>query len=235
MTTNLDNEIFPLTKYKKYTYKQVLETKDERYFKYLISNFKILYEDIFSFYEYMRSKNKYTEEINKLLNIKILLDTETSGFANSDYVLQLAYVLFNNNQILKSYNQIIKIDPKFKITNAYIHHINNDKCARLGIPLNESLDRFNSDLKYCNSIIGHNVNFDIRMLRNEFNRQKYDCSLLESIKKEDTMSLSIKKYGKKNKLGELYKLEFNEEMENAHNAFYDVMATYKIYKKICIT
>ena len=182
MTTNLDNEIFTLTKYKKYTYKQVLETNDERYFKYLISNFKILYQDIFSFYQYMRSKNKYTEEINKLLNIKILLDTETSGFANTDLVLQLAYVMFNNNQILKSYNQIIKIDPKFKIKNAYIHHITNEKCDRLGIPLNESLDRFILDLKYCNSIIGHNVNFDIRMLKNEFNRLKYDSRLLETIK-----------------------------------------------------
>ena len=232
MNLNLENEIFPLKKYKNYTYKQVLDTKDERYFKYLISNFKMLYEDIYLFYEYMRSKNKYIEEINKLLNIKILLDTETTGFSNKDIILQLAYVLFNNNEILKSYNQIIKIDPKFKITNSYIHHINNDKCARLGIPLNESLDKFIYDLKYCKSIIGHNINFDIRMLKNEFCRLKLDCKIIESINHEDTMSLSIKKYGKKNKLGELYKLEFNEEFENAHNAFYDVMATYKIYKRL---
>ena len=42
----------------------------------------------------------------------------------------------------------------------------------------------------------------------------------------------IPKYKKKTKLSELYKLEFNTDMENAHNAFYDVMATYKIYKNL---
>ena len=34
------------------------------------------------------------------------------------------------------------------------------------------------------------------------------------------------------KLSEFYKIVFNKEMENAHNAFYDVMATYKIYKNL---
>jgi DNA polymerase III epsilon subunit-like protein len=228
----MDNKIFPLTKYKKLTFKQVLDTKDNKYFKYLLSNFKILYTDIYDFYQYMKINNIYTEELNKLLNIKVLLDTETTGFANTDHILQLAYVVFNENQILKTFNQIIKIDPKFKITNAYIHHINNDKCAKFGISLNDSIDHLINDLKYCKALIGHNLNFDIRMLKNEFNRLKYDCSILESIIVEDTMDMSAKKYGKKKKLGELYKLEFNEEMVNAHDAIFDVMATYKIYKKM---
>jgi hypothetical protein len=57
----------------------------------------------------------------------------------------------------------------------------------------------------------------LNFYENEFNRQKYDCSILDSIVVEDTMEMSAKKYGKKKKLGELYKLEFNEEMENAHS------------------
>ena len=46
------------------------------------------------------------------------------------------------------------------------------------------------------------------------------------------MKIAQIKYKKKTKLTELYKLEFNTDMENAHNAFYDVMATYKIYKNL---
>ena len=90
------------------------------------------------------------------------------------------------------------------------------------------MDRFITDIKLCKSIIGHNINFDIRMLKNEFIRNKKDFVLIESKLIEDTMSLS----GGKIKLGVLYEKLFNEKMENAHNAYYDVLATYKVYKRL---
>jgi DNA polymerase III epsilon subunit-like protein len=34
------------------------------------------------------------------------------------------------------------------------------------------------------------------------------------------------------KLGDLHRLEFNKEMENAHNALYDVIATMNVYKSL---
>ena len=214
-----------MTKYKNLTYKQILDINDDKYFKYLIKNFKFNYEDNYDFYLYLRSK--YPDEIDKLLNIRILLDTETTGFTNNDIVLQLSYVIFNDYEILKSYNQYIKINPTVKITNSNIHGITKEICAN-GICISDVLQRYISDLKYCKAIIGHNLHFDIRMLKNEFNRLKLDSNIIDLIKHEDTMTL----HGSRIKLGELYLKLFNEPMSNAHNAYYDVLATYKIYKKL---
>jgi len=59
----MENNIFPLKKYKNYTYKQVLDKNDTKYFKYLINNFKFLFEDIYDFYVYLRDNNKLVNEI----------------------------------------------------------------------------------------------------------------------------------------------------------------------------
>ena len=79
-----------MTKYKNFTFKQVLDTNDEKYLKYLIKNFKFNYEDNYDFYSYMRIK--YPAEIDKLLNIRILLDTETTGSSNNDIVISKSKV-----------------------------------------------------------------------------------------------------------------------------------------------
>jgi DNA polymerase III epsilon subunit-like protein len=224
----MENYIFPLKKYKNYTYKQVLDKNDTKYFKYLINNFKFLFEDIYDFYVYLRDNNKLINEINKCINIKILIDTETTGFSNNDLILQIAYIVFNEYEIIKTFNQIIKINTLFKIKNSFIHGINNLICEKNGICIIDALNRLNNDIKYCNSIIGHNTIFDIRMLKNEYLRNKIDCTNFISKKIEDTMTI----YGKRIKLGELYFKLFNNHMENAHNAIYDVLATYKIYNKL---
>jgi DNA polymerase III epsilon subunit-like protein len=221
----MDNNIFKLTKYKNMTYKQVIDLNDEKYFKYLIKNFKFNYEDNYDFYVYLRSK--YPNEIDKLLNIRILLDTETTGFSNNDIVLQLSYIVFNDYEILKTYNQYVKINPTVKITNSSIHGITKEICAN-GVCIEDVIQRYISDLKYCKAIIGHNIHFDIRMLKNELNRLKISTIIIDNIKNEDTMTL----HGKRIKLSELYLKLFNEPMMNAHNALYDVLATYKIYKKL---
>jgi DNA polymerase-3 subunit epsilon len=226
----MDNYIFTLTKYKNLLYKEVLQTHDDRYFKYLITNFKFLYNIIYDFYVYLRLNNKYVDEINKLLNIKILLDTETTGLFNYDSVLQLSYVIFNDSDLLKTFNKIIRINPKIKIKNSFIHGITQDHC-KLGEPCNIVMSELHEDLKICKTIVGHKVDFDLRMLSNEFKRLNIEYSFLTH-KIEDTMKLAQIKYKKKTKLTELYKLEFNTDMEHAHNAFYDVMATYKIYKNL---
>jgi hypothetical protein len=66
---NYENRIFPLTKYKNMTYKQVYLTNDDKYFKYLIGSFKFNYNEIYDFYQYLLLKNKFPAEISKLLNL----------------------------------------------------------------------------------------------------------------------------------------------------------------------
>jgi len=229
-----ENKIFPLTKYKNMTYKQVYLTNDDKYFKYLIGSFKFNYNEIYDFYQYLLLKNKFPIEISKLLNIKILLDTETTGFYDYDRVLQLSYILFNEVQTLKTFDHYVKIHPSLKIKNSEIHGITNEICKNHGIPINQILDIFCYDLELCKALIGHNLQFDIRMLKSEFKRVSLNCDLLTCKPIEDTFQLGKQKYpkGTPMKLGDLHRLELKTDMVNAHNALYDVIATMNIYKKI---
>ena len=230
----MDNLIFPINKYKGLTYKQVLQKNDDNYYKYLIRDFKYYYNDIYNFYEYLRLNNKFTSEINKILNIKMVLDTETTGFYDYDRVLQLSYILFNEVQTLKTFDHYVKIHPSVKIRNSDIHGITNEICKTQGIPIAEVLNVFCDDLEITQTLIGHNLQFDIRMLKSEFKRLTVDCDIMTCKPIEDTLHLGKLKYpkGTKMKLGDLHRLEFNKDMENAHNALYDVIATMNIYKSL---
>jgi DNA polymerase III alpha subunit (gram-positive type) len=230
----MDSLIFPINKYKGLTYKQVLQKNDDFYYKYLIREFKSYYCDIYKFYEYLRLNNKFVPEINKILNIKMVLDTETTGFYDYDRVLQLSYILFNEVQTLKTFDHYVKIHPSLKIKNSEIHGITNEICKNHGIPINQILDIFCYDLELCKALIGHNLQFDIRMLKSEFKRVSLNCDLLTCKPIEDTFQLGKQKYpkGTPMKLGDLHRLELKTDMVNAHNALYDVIATMNIYKKI---
>ena len=230
----MDNIIFPINKYKGLTYKQVLQKNDDFYYKYLIREFKSYYCDIYNFYAYLRLNKKFVSEIDKVLNIKMVLDTETTGFYDYDRVLQLSYILFNDVQTLKTFDHYVKIHPSIKIRNSEIHGITNEICKTQGIPISEVLEMFCYDLEITKALIGHNLQFDIRMLKSEFNRLTLDCDVMTCIPIEDTMHLGKLKYpkGTPMKLGNLHRLEFNKEMENAHNALYDVIATMNIYKNL---
>ena len=230
----MDSLIFPINKYKGLTYKQVLQKNDDFYYKYLIREFKSYYCDIYKFYEYLRLNNKFVPEINKILNIKMVLDTETTGFYDYDRVLQLSYILFNEVQTLKTFDHYVRIHPSIKIKNSEIHGITNEICKNHGIPINQILDIFCYDLELCKALIGHNLQFDIRMLKSEFKRVSLNCDLLTCKPIEDTFQLGKQKYpkGTPMKLGDLHRLELKTDMVNAHNALYDVIATMNIYKKI---
>jgi len=230
----MDSLIFPINKYKGLTYKQVLQKNDDYYYKYLIREFKSYYNDIYNFYEYLRLNNKFVNEINKILNIKMVLDTETTGFYEYDRVLQLSYILFNDIQTLKTFDHYVGIHPSIKIKNSEIHGITNEICKTKGIPIKNILDIFCDDLEICKALIGHNLQFDIRMLKSEFKRVSLNCDILTCKPIEDTFHLGKQKYpkGTPMKLGDLHRLELKSDMVNAHNALYDVIATMNIYKKI---
>jgi DNA polymerase III epsilon subunit-like protein len=174
---------------------------------------------------------------NPLENRKniIILDTETSGFYND--ILQLAYVICNDEEtIIKSVNKFVK-DRIPSIDSTKIHGITKEKIKKEGIDFHEIIKELSKDLDTCEIIVGHNVQFDLNTIKNDIrtygihivdNKGNNKINIFDSVKIIDTLTLAKKKI----KLEELYFELFNKKFIGAHDALNDVLVTKDCYFKL---
>ena len=101
----------------------------------------------------------------------IVFDTETSGLPMGDKkttIVQFSYIMYDceTNEIIKEVDHLITQPVGFIIPNdsIRIHNITNEMCAERGVDLMNILNEFLQDTRECYRIIGHNVQFDIRMI-----------------------------------------------------------------------
>jgi DNA polymerase-3 subunit epsilon len=176
----------------------------------------------------------------------LFFDTETTGLPpGGDFVhmAQLAWILMTDDRReLARANQIVKPDG-YVIPDelANIHGITTERALAEGLPLEQVMSLFfvaaNSFGEI--SIVGHNVTFDLKIVRKEFDRLGWEdptfgknviCTMKPSV---DLCRLPRKRGGFKwPKLNELYKHLFGCEFENAHNALADIEATAKCFWKL---
>jgi len=190
---------------------------------------------------------------NKKEKEKLLFfDTETTGLP-SDYnapinnshnwprLVQISWILTEENaNIISQKNFIIKpngfVIPK---TSSDIHRITTEKAVKEGLDLSIVLDLFDSDLKQADIIIGHNIDFDIKVVRAEMYRLKRTDNLVGKnticTMKSTTDFCKIQgKYGYKfPKLQELYTKLFGHGFEEAHDSQADIFATMQCYFELC--
>jgi DNA polymerase III subunit alpha len=181
----------------------------------------------------------------------LIFDTETTGFPrnpnapitdldNWPRMVQLAWQLHDNKgKLLSQHNYIIKpngFDIPFKAEQ--VHGISTKRALEEGHELIKVLGIFITDLQKTKVLVGHNVEFDINVVAPELIRSGLTPEQFVSIPKIDTCDSSIQFCQlpggpggklKKPKLGELYRKLFGKEMEDAHDAAYDVEATAKSY------
>ncbi len=151
---------------------------------------------------------------------------------------------------------IRKPDTFTEINNSHIHHITFDMAHSQGLDLQIILEqkKLEKDLIESDYIIAHNVMFDVHILLNELHRlnkthltthilnllDKNQCicsgEIGTPICKLEFPNSKYPKRFKQNykmpKLSEFYKIVFNKDMENAHNAKGDVQALVQILSKI---
>ena len=123
-----------------------------------------------------------------------------------------------------------------------------------GIPFYDAISEFITDLNNCNSVIGHNISFDIKKINDNIKKyiipivdnnnnlifdifydKKIICTLKLYSNYIEKINLDRKKNNQKplgKKLIDMYKYFFDTEFINAHNAINDVLATYDCYKKL---
>jgi DNA polymerase III epsilon subunit-like protein len=204
----------------------------------------------------------------------LVFDTETTGLAPDcgicdatlhlwPYIVQFSYVIYDSslNEIVESKDYIIKMPsnvtiPKESIT---FHGITDDISQSKGVYINHVLNEFCHMLTGVDRLIGHNIEFDLNMVKVEMRRiltnnmltrtqlESYNrnnefinnftaitCTLKDSIQFCNIKRISKlgKSYLKYPKLAELHEKLFNTTPINLHNSFNDVLVTLRCFMKL---
>lgn len=180
----------------------------------------------------------------------IIFDTETTGLPrnydapitdldNWPRLVQLAWQLHDERGKLLS-NQSFIVKPEgFTIPyNAEkVHGISTDRALKEGHDLLKVLQAFEQDVTKAHYLVGHNIDFDIKVTGAEFLRKQEPTHLLEKNSLDtkdistDFCAISGGKGGKFKwpTLTELHHKLFGIGFEDAHDAAYDVAATAKCF------
>ncbi|MDF1570280.1 MAG: DNA polymerase III subunit alpha [Bacteroidales bacterium] len=179
----------------------------------------------------------------------LIFDTETTGLPKSDNapieqldnwprVVQIAWQLHDKTgKLLQVENMVIRPDGyEIPYSAEKVHGISTALALETGIPAAEALGKFAEAIARSTFIIGHNVQFDLKITAAEFLRARIENKLLTT-PTVCTMELTrdfCKLPGRGNrykspKLEELYSILFSESFAEAHNASADVNATARAF------
>ena len=186
----------------------------------------------------------------------IIFDTETTGLPqnydapvsdtdNWPRMVQIAWEIHNTKgELLSAADYIIKPDGyTIPFSAEKVHGISTERALAEGHDLKYVLTRFAEALEKSSYIIGHNIDFDLKIVGAEYHRTGMESKIMQlrSIcTKESTTEFCAIPGGKGGKykwptLSELYKKLFNEDFEEAHNASADVAATTRCFFELIRT
>lgn len=204
----------------------------------------------------------------------LVFDTETTGLPQTKYIspdylhlwphiVQFSYVIYDSslNTIIKSVDNIIKLPENILISqeSTKIHGITNEQSRLKGKFIHDILNEFCNDIRTIDRLIGHNIDFDISMVKVELLRIIYGNNIINSeLKKckdnfhyilgyknitctlKDSIQFcnikALDKYGKEYlkypKLSELHEKLFSNTPNNLHNSFNDILVTLRCFMKL---
>jgi DNA polymerase III epsilon subunit-like protein len=189
----------------------------------------------------------------------LVFDTETTGFPRrgapvdmQPHVLQIAFVVYDvlERAVVSVYSEYIRIAPDVEIPeeSARIHGITR-AITNTGVSIESALLSLYEEYERCDAIVGHNVAFDVDIMRIEVTRCR---EVLERLRpgsekmftypmpptyctmRAGTDVCRLPRGGggsgyKFPKLAELYRFFFDKEMEGAHDALADVRACMECF------
>lgn len=168
----------------------------------------------------------------KLVRPLVIFDTETTGLniAIAEIVELMAIKLHPDGTHEELYSLFL---PKGSVLKAAsdVHGYTKDKLVKAKAPsMKDKIHEIHNFFSDCDLSAYNGVRFDIPLLMEEFRRHKKDfdlstCNIL------DPFLLMPKVRGLSNKLSEVYKRFFNEDLVNAHTASADVIATVRVFDR----
>lgn len=185
----------------------------------------------------------------------LAFDTETTGLPlwndpsddpRQPHILQLAAILFDDNgNEVDTYSTIINPGPDAVCSpEAFAAHgITRERCEKEGVAPRDAVERFLSMERQATEIVGHNVSFDLRLMRIAHTRTHGEkwrselpifCTMRKStnivnLPPTEAMLRAGRNHPKSPNLTEATKFFFNEALDGAHDALIDVRASARIY------
>lgn len=180
----------------------------------------------------------------------VFFDTETTGVPrnykapasdlnNWPRIVQISWIVSNGKDILDKQDHIIRPEGFVIPTeSSRIHGITQSIAMEKGEDLNIVLRKYSEDVNTAKNVVGHNVDFDIKVsqaecirmgLPNPFNGK----AILDTMKSTIDFCAIPGYYGYKwPKLDELYVKLFGKHFDNAHNSMADIQATFDCYWRL---
>ena len=169
------------------------------------------------------------KSLDYLVDNYVLVDIETTGLSpQKDDIIEIGAMKIENNQVVDTFNTLIKIDKKVPSYITKLTGITTEMLETNGKDAEEVLREF-KEFAGDNIIVGHNVNFDINFIYDKC--EKYlNCPLPNDF--IDTMKIAKRLVDTPNyKLGTLAE-HFCVDYNGAHRGLKDVEITYEVYNKL---
>jgi DNA polymerase-3 subunit epsilon len=156
---------------------------------------------------------------------------------NWPHIVQIAWQLYTSaGNFVSKHCHLIR-PTNFSINEGAfrIHGISNEEANSEGIQCQQALEKFNDAIKDATLIVGHNIEFDLKILKvemvrnhiaQEFAIKKSFCTMLNSVEYCNLSNFRGLKYPS---LKELYQKTFNRNFDGAHNAAADIQATAECF------
>jgi DNA polymerase III epsilon subunit-like protein len=170
-----------------------------------------------------------TETTNKPPPVPVL--SETIDFW--PHIVQLSFILFDTETFhYKEYDYVIQC--AVPIENDHIHGITTSMNKARGYTFTDILPIFELCMNQCELIIGHNIEFDMNMIRAECLRNDIPFEFTKPFyctMKSTTRICKLPRM-KWPTLKELHFHLFQEDAKNLHNSMIDVIVCLRCYLKL---
>jgi len=182
----------------------------------------------------------------------LFVDTETTGLpinrhasiyftSNWPRLVEIAWIeCFENGSVVSEYNRIIKPDSyEIPLSASAIHGITTERAIQEGVPIESVLRGFHNSLINSSFIVGHNIDFDAKVILAEYIRAGLIQSHLQFLMKKKICTMISTKnfcrirtghgYYKYPKLSELHSKLFGKTLRGKHSALQDARMCMKCY------
>lgn len=154
-----------------------------------------------------------------------------SGWDNCR-MLSMAVVEYDTEHQIIATNHMIVYPDNFEVAATEIHGITKEQAETEGKPFEEVLGTIKTLIEKCPKMVGHNLEFDLNILRAENIRRGIDGTFLDQVEPVCTLKMVKDIYFKPMKLGVIYEKLFGHPLEGAHNALADSVAAGEVYAKL---